>query len=245
MNESLDNNTQANPSGEEWEKAMQDFIGNFVKKKEVESTPHYMYSATDVEDVIQNAEEYIIPECLEACKKLWSKNIETSMCANYSGSSNLFIVLPGIDSLSDENQEIFKDNSEEGFILGEIHDNPEIVVAGRTQESVAALINLVDKLKIQDVRRRRYQTAGEFLEEYKYGDMPAEYSYSDVDERGDMSVVSVVRQYDPRRIDATLQDALEQTGKASLYVPSEGRIYESQMFLDWHNRYLESKDNNQ
>ena len=109
-------------------------------------------------------------------------------------------------------QEIFKNNSEEGFILGEKHDNPEIVVAGQTQESVAALINLVDKLKIQDVRRRRYQTAGEFLEEYKYGDMPTEYS--DVDEYGN---ISVVRQYDPRRINATLQDALEQTGKASLY----------------------------
>lgn len=240
MNESLDNDSQANPNGEEWEKMISDLNARF-SGGESEKIPQYEYGRSEnIEEIMKNPEEYIIPECLEACKKLWSKNIETLMCANYSGNNDLFIVLPGIDSLSDENQEIFKNNSEEGFILGEVHDNPEIAVAGQTQESVAALINLVDKLKIQDVRRRRYQTAGEFLEEYKYGDMPTEYS--DIDEYGN---ISVVRQYDPRRIDATLQDALEQTGKASLYVPSEGRIYESQMFLDWHNRYLESKDNNQ
>ena len=240
MNESIDNNSRANSNGEEWEKMMSDFIGRF-SGGESGKIPQYEYGRSEnIEEIMKNPEEYIIPECLEACKKLWSKNIETLMCANYSGNSDLFIVLPGIDSLSDENQEIFKDNSEEGFTLGEEHDNPEIEVAGQTQESVAALIKLVNRLKIQDVRRCRYQTAGEFLEEYKHGDMPAEYS--DVDEYGN---ISVVRQYDPRRIDATLQDALEQTGKASLYVPSEGRIYESQMFLDWHNRYLESKDNNQ
>lgn len=240
MNESLDNDSQANPNGEEWEKMISDLNARF-SGGESEKIPQYEYGRSEnIEEIMKNPEEYIIPECLEACKKLWSKNIETLMCANYSGNNDLFIVLPGIDSLSDENQEIFKNNSEEGFILGEVHDNPEIAVAGQTQESVAALINLVDKLKIQDVRRRRYQAAGEFLEEYKYGDMPTEYS--DIDEYGN---ISVVRQYDPRRIDATLQDALEQTGKASLYVPSEGRIYESQMFLDWHNRYLESKDNNQ
>lgn len=219
---------------------MTDFIGRFSGGGSG-NIPQYEYGRSEnIEEIMKNPEEYIIPECLEPCKKLWSKNIETLMCANYSGNSDLFIVLPGIDSLSDENQEIFKDNSEEGFTLGEEHDNPEIVVAGQTQESVAALINLVDKLKIQDVRRCRYQTAGEFLEEYKYGDMPV--GYTDVDEYGE---VSVDRQYDPHRTNATLQDALEQTGKTNLYIPSEGRIYESQMFLDWHNRYLKSKDNNQ
>ncbi len=239
MSELLNSNSQENPNGAEWERMMADFIGRF-SGGEAGKTPQYEYGRSEnIEEIMKNPEEYIIPECLEACKALWSKNIETLMCANYNGNSNLFITLPGIDSLSDENQTIFKDNAGEGFTLGEEHDNPEIEVAGQTQESAVALLELVDKLKIQDVRRCRYQSAEEFLEEYKYGDMPAEYTN---DEYGN-AIVS--RQYDPRRINATLQDALEQTGKASLYVPSEGRIYESQMFLDWHNRYLESRDNDE
>ena len=239
MSELLNNNPQTNPSSEEWEKMVSDFISHFANK-DSEAIPQYEYGRSEnIEEIMKNPEEYIIPECLEACKNLWSKNIETLMCANYSGNSDLFIVLPGIDSLSDENQEIFKNSSEDGFILGEEHDNPEIKVAGQTQESALALVKLTDKLKIQDVRRCRYQTGEDFLEEYKYGNTPPEYN--GVNEYGE---VLVDRQYDPQRINATLQDALEQTGKSNLYVPSEDKIYESQMFLDWHNRYLESKDNN-
>jgi hypothetical protein len=233
MNESLNNSSQVNPSDEEWEKTMQDFMGNFGKKKEVESTPRYEYRATDVEDVIQNAEEYIIPECLEACKILWGKNIETIMCSNYSDNTDLYIDLLDGDGLSAENRDIFINNEGNGFALGEEHDYPRISVPGQTPESALKLQELADKLKIQDVRSCRYKSSAEFLEEYKYGNMPIEYD--GVDEFGN---VSVRRQYNPERTNITLQDALEQTGKSSLYVPPEDRVYESQMFLDWHNRYL-------
>ena len=241
MNESLDNNSRANPSGEEWEKTMQDFIGNFGKKKEVESTPRYEYRATDVESVIQNAEEYIIPECLEACKTLWGKNIETVMCSNYNDNTDLYIDLLDGDGLSDENRDIFINNEENGFTLGEEHDFPRISVPGQTPESALKLQELADKLHIQDVRNCRYKSSKQFLEDYKYGDMPEEYEY----EAGGQGYVIVNRQYDPERVNATLQDALERTGKSGLYVPSEDRVYESQMFLDWHNRYLKSKESSQ
>ena len=239
MTELLDNNSQGNPNDKEWERMVNSFVSRFSGGKSG-NVPRYEYGRSEnIEEIMKNPEEYIIPECLEACKKLWSKNIETLMCANYM-NDDLFVVLPGIDSLSAENQNVFKDNNGSGFIFGEEHNNPEIKVARQTQKSALALVELAEKLKIQDVRRCRYQTAEEFLEEYKFGDMPAEYT--GVDENG---YVSVTRQYNPQRIDATLQDALEQTGKAGLYIPSEGRVYESQMFLDWHNRYLESKDSNQ
>ena len=39
---------------------------------------------------------------------------------------------------------------------------------------------------------------------------------------------------------ATIQDALEKTGKGHLYVAEEGRIYESPMYLRWHQRYQQS-----
>ena len=37
-----------------------------------------------------------------------------------------------------------------------------------------------------------------------------------------------------------LEEALKATGMEDLYVPEEGRIYESLTFLKWHQRYLES-----
>ena len=121
--------------------------------------------------------------------------------------------------------------------MGEEHDYPRISVPDQTPESAVALKKLVDKLKIKDVRSSRYQSSEEFLEEFRYGDMPAEYI--GVDDRGN---VIVNRQYDPKRINATLEEALKQTGKVGLYVPSEDRVYKSQLFLDWHNRYLKSKE---
>lgn len=75
------------------------------------------------------------------------------------------------------------------------------------------------------------------MEEFRHGDMPAEYV--GVDDHGN---VIVDRQYDPKRTNATLEEALRQAGKVGLYVPSEDRVYKSQLFLDWHNRYLKSKE---
>lgn len=238
MNEFL-NNHQTDSSNDEWEKTIQNAIrriGRTHQQEKPGSTPQYEFMVTDVKDVIENAEQYIIPECLEACKTLWSKNIETTMCANYNDNDNLFINLVG-DGLSDENKEIFIRNEGKGFKLGDEHDDPYIYVPGQTSESAAALTALVDKLKIQDVRNSRFQSSEKFLEEYKYGDMPVEYT--EVDKYGN---ILVDRQYNPERANATLQDALIQTGKTNLYIPSENRVYESQMFLDWHNRYLKEKN---
>lgn len=116
------------------------------------------------------------------------------------------------DGLSDENKEIFIKNEGKGFRLGDEHDYPRIYASGQTSESAAALTALVDKLKIQDVRNSRFQSSEEFLEEYKYGDMPVEYT--EVDK---YSNVLVDRQYNPEGANATLQDALIQTGKTDLF----------------------------
>ena len=47
----------------------------------------------------------------------------------------------------------------------------------------------------------------------------------------------IVRLPNPELENATLQEALEKTGKSGLYVAGEGRIYESAIYLEWHNRY--------
>ena len=43
----------------------------------------YHYSVVDIEYVVENIDEYIIPENQAACKLLWSKNIFTIMSNNY------------------------------------------------------------------------------------------------------------------------------------------------------------------
>lgn len=237
MNEFLNNNSQTNQANDEWEKTVRGFTDRFQSKEVPKSTPQYEYRAMDVEDVIRNDEQYIIPECREACRALWSKNIETLMCANYNDNNDLYIELIDGDGLSDENKKIFAANEGNGFRLGEEHDYPRISVPGQTPESAATLLELVGKLKIQDVRSSRYQSSEVFLEEFKHGDMPIEYD--GVDKNG---YAIVRRQYNPERENATLEEALEQTGKTSLYIPAEDRVYKSQMFLDWHNRYLKSKE---
>ena len=98
--------SQTDSTNDELGKTIQDFQNSFKQKERPESTPQYEYQEVDVEEVIKNPEEYIIPECLEACKTLWSKNIETAMCANYHDSTDLFIGLVD-DGLSDENKKIF------------------------------------------------------------------------------------------------------------------------------------------
>lgn len=72
MNEFL-NNHQTGSTNDEWEKAMQNIIGHIGRthqQEKSESTPQYEFLATDVKDVIKNAEQYIIPEYLKAFKDL-------------------------------------------------------------------------------------------------------------------------------------------------------------------------------
>ena len=63
----------------------------------------YQYSAIDMRVVMNNPEEFIIPENLEACKLLWSKNIFTKMNNNYDNDYSWIT----ISRFSPENQELF------------------------------------------------------------------------------------------------------------------------------------------
>ena len=68
----------------------------------------YQYSIIDMRTVMNNPDEYIIPENLEACKLLWSKNIFTKMCNNYDNDYSWIT----INTFSHENQEIFPPSCE-------------------------------------------------------------------------------------------------------------------------------------
>lgn len=80
-------------------------------------------------------------------------------------------------------------------------------------------------MQLQDTLR--FQTVEQFLESHKMTGGKV-----DIDEYG-----HILRLPNPDLENATLQEALEKTGKGSLYNAAEGKIYESSMYLEWHNRY--------
>ena len=67
----------------------------------------YEYTYVPTYMVAENMEEYIIPECQEACRSFWNKNIMTFMCSNYNELSDQKYVM--INELSDQNKEKFEE----------------------------------------------------------------------------------------------------------------------------------------
>jgi hypothetical protein len=196
----------------------------FEIPKELTSTK-YQYSYVDLEIVISNPDEYIIPECQPACKAFWQKNIETFMVSNYD-DDHLYVLL---FDLSEENIDIFKSLMEKDsrYFFDYFKETYGIGTKDLNEKSTEELLSLTNVFKIQDTLR--YQSPESFLEDYKRRD--GEFF---VDPYG----VEIVRKINPSLENATLEEALEKTGKKDLYIPEENRIYESNMFLEWHKRYV-------
>ncbi len=184
----------------------------------------YQYQHVSLEYVMANPQEYIIPECLLACELLWDKNIETFMVSNYD-DNHLYVLL---DDLSDENLSIIKDLSKTDsryFWDGYRHTWG---IGGSSVQSSEELAELTNVFVLQDTNK--YQTEEEFLDSYKRTG-----GKSTIDEYG-----YIVSGYNPDLANATLEEALMKTNSIDLYIPEEGRIYDSPMYLKWHNRYKDS-----
>ena len=186
----------------------------------------YQYSYTPLEYVIENPQEYIIPECMLACKCLWDKNIGTFMVSNYD--DNFLYVL--LADLSDENLAIIKEFAkvDTRYFWDEFRHYWGIRATGVNEQASRELAELTNVFVLQDTIK--YQTAEDFLDSYKRTN--GELS---VDEYGNL-----VSGYNPNLANATLEEALVNTNCTNLYVPEEGKIYDSLMYLEWHNKYKDS-----
>ena len=190
----------------------------------------YQYSYVDLKYVIEDPDEYIIPECQEACKLFWDKNIETFMVSNNDDTS-LYVLL---SDLSKENLEIIKNKmstNPDNYLYSEYRGCYGIAVPGKTPEDVKKLNSLTEVFQMQDTHR--YQTSEDFLSEYKTTD--GEYEF-------DPETLEMHKKPNPALADATIEEALEKTNKKELYIPEENRVYESEMYLKWHERYKKSKE---
>lgn len=192
--------------------------------------PKYQYGLTDIKYVKQNPEEYIIPDCLEACKILWSKGIDTTQCSNYE--DNFRYIEIDSKSLSADNYKLIYElcRKQKGFMIGKnaistTHD-PRIYSDIIGVEAANELCNLANMLLLQDTNK--YVTTDEYLDYYKRLG-------------GELKVLpngNVQSDYNPEKKNATLSEALTYYNEWNLYVEEENRIYESEYDLDWHLHYL-------
>lgn len=196
-----------------------------LNKENIESNTKYQYSYIDMENVINDINEYVIPECQPACKSLWSKNIETFMTSNYE--DDILYVL--VSELSDDNLQIFKDlkESDNRYYYDEYRHTYGIEVSNRDEIGAEELRSLTDAFILQDIEKRRYMTSDKFLSSFN--------CKSSIEPDG-----TIIRRPNPNPQDMDLFEALQFTGKENLYVAEEDRVYESPMYLEWHKRYLDS-----
>lgn len=83
-----------------------------------------------------NPEEYIIPQCLPACKLLWDKNIEIFMVSN--DDEDLYVLLTHV---SNENMAIFNQMKQQDprFIFDGYRNTIGIAVKGNNESSMHEL----------------------------------------------------------------------------------------------------------
>ena len=189
----------------------------------------YQYSLVDVQYVKQNPEEFIIPDCLDACRILWEKGIDTTQCSNFEDKNCRWIEID-VACLSKENYNYLYNmiNSKvEGFSLGGMTHYPRIYVNKTGMEANLRLCELANSLLLQDTKQ--FITVEEYLDSYKRRN--GEYTT--------LPTGVVQRQYNPMLINATLADALEANNDWNLYIESEGRIYNNEDALNHHLDYLE------
>ena len=201
----------------------------------------YQYRPTSTEYVMENPEQFIIPECIECCKLLWSKGIDTYQCGNYEDPiENGFWIEIDTSSLSDENKQLLNEisigDSRVFFNEGLQGQHNYIIRVGRINNPNASkeLCDIANNLLLQDTVF--YTTVEDLLDKYKRVGGVAktdEYGY-------------VYYDINPERKDASLDDVIKTIEYPELFVPEEGRLYHNQHALNVHLNYLnqiEKSDN--
>ena len=207
----------------------------------------FEYQHVDMKYVIQNPEEYIIPECLPACKALWEKNIPTFMVSNHEDTGVIYVL---IDYLSEENMRIFSSHTTGPKVIEGAKEDPNffysfyrrkygirVLNPSENPNAVQELTSLVDELEMQDVSPSMYMTEEQLLDSYKR-------------EGGDYELHddgTLERKINPERANATLEEAIEALKKGEIldedyfHDKAEKRIYLSRTYYEWHKRYLEMR----
>lgn len=188
----------------------------------------YKFGITPVDMVMEQPEKYIIPECLDACRILWKKGIDTVQCGNYEDpiENGFWIEIDG-NCLSDENGQVFNQlvNGNAGAFYEEGTHSMNIGVP-RSLDAKERLSFIANLFQLQDTKN--FCTGDEYLEGFKSeGGEPYFDSY------GYLKYSS-----NPARKDATLDEALMTRGEEDLYSKEEDRVYFDEHAIKVHMNYL-------
>lgn len=221
----------------------------------------YQYSVVDMKLVMSNPEEFIIPENLEACKLLWSKNIFTKMTNNYDNDFSWIT----INQFSPENQALFESlclgDKRFGLTWGGIGFKIPIV-PGKGNDTFQAFKELIDLFPVQDVQKDGCMSTEEFMMYYtdcyrmeytpEYKEMVAQMMSPDGDVllynrefekyMNYMNIRRRVRVFDPSKMTKPLEEYIADSMFADYYDPENGMIYYNEMYYQAHMRYKEQQE---
>ena len=221
----------------------------------------YNHSNVYIIDVINNIDEYIIPELQEACKLLWDKNIFTFMCSNREDGGSAYIIL---GSLSDENTEIFKQLMKkypENFTIDEWRHNyfrlqiPDVTKMSEKEIS-SAFVRLASNLVLQDIQKVYYINSEDYLikcgcyDEVPNPDyvevtepMPTTPSLEALDEWfAKISCPKTIKVFDKNKMTKSFREYVCENGDENRTDFELKRVYEHPYFLKKHLEYVKAKE---
>lgn len=232
------------------------YENSIIFSNEDKKPPKYNYTYVNMEEVMKNPDEYIIPELQEACKKLWSMNIFTFMCSNRDDGGHSYILL---EKLSNENQSIFNELREKypkNFIYSQyrkcfgIDFNTENM---SEQEIAKKFEEAISYFKQQDIQNTFFTTRERFLLDcgcYKEvpnpnyvedpGPMPTGTDLEALDEWfKKIDQPKMIKEFDESKVVKPMEEYLKEKNITTSYDPKTQRIYESKFFLDRHLEFVE------
>lgn len=196
---------------------------NDLKYNVKEKTIHEIYN--------EGIEKYIEAPCVNACKKLWDKNMFTK--ASVIDNNKISIVF---DKLSKENENIFSKLVQEDnkHYCYSIKNEPRIQIDfnNNAKENSVYLENLVEPFKLQDVTSG-YMEKEEFL--MKVCNCERVEGIKEHTKEWNAEFV-----FAPEKVEKTFNEYLKEYLYEDLFVPEEGRIYKNKFYLDAHKKYLNS-----
>lgn len=177
----------------------------------------------------EGIEKYIEAPCVNACKKLWDKNMFTK--ASVIDNNKISIVF---DKLSKENENIFSKLVQEDnkHYCYSIKNEPRIQIDfnNNAKENSVYLENLVEPFKLQDVTSG-YMEKEEFL--MKVCNCERVEGIKEHTKEWNAEFV-----FAPEKVEKTFNEYLKEYLYEDLFVPEEGRIYKDKFYLDAHKKYL-------
>jgi hypothetical protein len=208
----------------------------------------YQYTHMDVSYVAENINEYIIPECRQACKLLWDKNIFTYLCTNYDNDYTAI----AISEFSAENQKIYYELSQTDSRLINWRGLPAIRLEATGKEVIPVLNGLTDLFRMQDVLYDGYYTIESFLIErgcYNIVDNPRYMKDNQSENSKDLQAMMKhlddyndntphIYVYDETKVKRSLASYLKEAGLTDFYVPHEGKIFKNEFYFKAHKNYL-------